>query len=47
MFSYMVNADPLFGNDVTNKVIAGLWILSVVGNWSNFLTLFYIGNLMG
>ncbi|KAE8055421.1 hypothetical protein FH972_012261 [Carpinus fangiana] len=23
-------------------VIAGLWILSVVGNWSNFLTLFYI-----
>ncbi|KAI4328850.1 hypothetical protein L6164_021173 [Bauhinia variegata] len=22
--------------------IAGLWILSVVGNWSNFLTLFYI-----
>ncbi|KAH7538123.1 hypothetical protein FEM48_Zijuj03G0165700 [Ziziphus jujuba var. spinosa] len=24
-------------------VIAGLWVLSVVGNWCNFLTLFYIG----
>ncbi|XVF12584.1 hypothetical protein REPUB_Repub08aG0131600 [Reevesia pubescens] len=24
------------------NVIAGLWILSVVGNWFNFLTLFYI-----
>ncbi|KAL5571503.1 hypothetical protein UlMin_021100 [Ulmus minor] len=23
-------------------VIAGLWILSIVGSWSNFLTLFYI-----
>ncbi|KAK7274284.1 hypothetical protein RIF29_15367 [Crotalaria pallida] len=23
-------------------VIAGLWILSIVGNWCNFLTLFYI-----
>lgn len=23
-------------------VIAGLWVLSVVGNWCNFLTLFYI-----
>ncbi|OIW02012.1 hypothetical protein TanjilG_11605 [Lupinus angustifolius] len=23
-------------------VIAGLWILSIVGNWGNFLTLFYI-----
>ncbi|GFY83296.1 reticulon family protein [Actinidia rufa] len=23
-------------------VIAGLWLLSVVGNWCNFLTLFYI-----
>lgn len=25
------------------QVIAGLWVLSVVGNWCNFLTLFYIG----
>lgn len=24
------------------QVIAGLWVLSVVGNWCNFLTLFYI-----
>ncbi|XP_024027548.1 reticulon-like protein B5 [Morus notabilis] len=23
-------------------IIAGLWVLSVVGNWCNFLTLFYI-----
>jgi len=23
-------------------VIAGLWVLSIVGNWCNFLTLFYI-----
>lgn len=25
-------------------MIAGLWVLSIVGNWCNFLTLFYIGN---
>ncbi|CAN1300488.1 Reticulon-like protein B1, partial [Linum perenne] len=25
-------------------VIAGLWFLSIVGSWCNFLTLFYIGN---
>ncbi|XVF53500.1 hypothetical protein PTKIN_Ptkin05aG0104100 [Pterospermum kingtungense] len=24
------------------RVIAGLWIISIVGNWCNFLTLFYI-----
>ncbi|KAK2654015.1 hypothetical protein Ddye_013871 [Dipteronia dyeriana] len=24
-------------------VIAGLWVVSIVGNWCNFLTLFYIG----
>ncbi|KAL5989172.1 Reticulon-like protein B2 [Asimina triloba] len=24
-------------------VIAGLWVLSIVGSWCNFLTLFYIG----
>ncbi|CAN1300492.1 Reticulon-like protein B1, partial [Linum perenne] len=28
-------------------VIAGLWFLSIVGSWCNFLTLFYIGNLLG
>lgn len=26
------------------QVIAGLWVLSIVGTWCNFLTLFYIGN---
>ncbi|KAK5777714.1 hypothetical protein PVK06_045681 [Gossypium arboreum] len=25
------------------SVIAGLWVLSIVGSWCNFLTLFYIG----
>ena len=38
-------------NNVTNmilcwsgyQVIAGLWFLSIVGNWCNFLTLFYVG----
>ncbi|KAK3220033.1 hypothetical protein Dsin_014003 [Dipteronia sinensis] len=24
-------------------VVAGLWVVSIVGNWYNFLTLFYIG----
>nr|GMC91191.1 reticulon-like protein B5 [Ipomoea batatas] len=24
------------------KVIVGLWVISVVGSWCNFLTLFYI-----
>ncbi|KAJ8752813.1 hypothetical protein K2173_008548 [Erythroxylum novogranatense] len=24
------------------SIIAGLWVLSIVGNWCNFLTLFYI-----
>ncbi|RWW88608.1 hypothetical protein BHE74_00002514 [Ensete ventricosum] len=27
-------------------VIAGLWILSVIGSWFSFLTLFYIGDLL-
>jgi len=26
------------------QVIAGLWLLSVLGSCCNFLTLFYIGN---
>ncbi|CAI9768872.1 unnamed protein product [Fraxinus pennsylvanica] len=24
------------------QVVAGLWVLSIVGSWCNFLTLFYI-----
>lgn len=27
-------------------MIAGLWVFSIVGSWTNFLTLFYIGNEM-
>ncbi|WCJ36749.1 Reticulon family protein [Euphorbia peplus] len=36
------------GKDVKRflTVIAGLWIFSVVGNWFNFLTLFYIAILL-
>ncbi|XP_065869042.1 reticulon-like protein B1 [Euphorbia lathyris] len=36
------------GKDVKKflSVIAGLWIFSVVGNWFNFLTLFYIALLL-
>ncbi|GMI76436.1 VIRB2-interacting protein 3, Reticulan like protein B4 [Hibiscus trionum] len=32
------------GRDIKKflSVIAGLWVLSIVGNWCNFLTLFYI-----
>lgn len=26
------------------QVVAGLWVLSIVGSWCNFLTLFYISN---
>jgi hypothetical protein len=38
----MLNLD---GNDILfHQVIAGLWVLSIVGSWCNFLTLFYIGN---
>lgn len=25
-------------------MIAGLWVLSIVGSWCNFFTFFYIGN---
>lgn len=28
------------------QVIVGLWVLSVIGNCCNFLTLFYIGNVI-
>jgi hypothetical protein len=35
----------LDGNGILfHQVIAGLWVLSIVGSWCNFLTLFYIGN---
>lgn len=30
---------------VCYQVIAGLWVLSIVGSWCNFLTLFYICKL--
>lgn len=29
------------------QAIAALWVLSVVGSWCNFVTLFYIGNYIG
>ncbi|KAF2315550.1 hypothetical protein GH714_040057 [Hevea brasiliensis] len=36
--------DIAAGRDVKKflTVIAGLWILSIIGSWCNFLTLFYI-----
>ena len=35
----------LDGNGILfHQVTAGLWVLSIVGSWCNFLTLFYIGN---
>ncbi|XP_023917403.1 reticulon-like protein B1 isoform X2 [Quercus suber] len=36
--------DIASGRDLKSflSVIAGLWVLSIVGNWFNFLTLFYI-----
>ncbi|XP_030933355.1 reticulon-like protein B1 [Quercus lobata] len=36
--------DIASGRDLKSflSVIAGLWVLSIVGNWCNFLTLFYI-----
>jgi len=42
--AFAVLRDIASGRDLKKflSVIAGLWILSVVGNWSNFLTLFYI-----
>lgn len=32
---------------LVNQVIAGFWVLSIVGSWCNFLTLFYMGSIMG
>ncbi|MQL93710.1 hypothetical protein Taro_026356 [Colocasia esculenta] len=42
--AFSVLRDIASGHDLRKflAVIAGLWILSIVGNWSNFLTLFYI-----
>lgn len=36
--------DVASGRDLKNflAVVAGLWVLSIVGSWCNFLTLFYI-----
>lgn len=29
---------------LVDQVIAGFWVLSIIGGWCNFVTLFYIGN---
>ena len=39
----MVHRDVYLIDIVIYQVIAGLWVVSIVGNWCNFLTLFYIG----
>nr|KJB52212.1 hypothetical protein B456_008G250900 [Gossypium raimondii] len=43
--AFAVLRDIASGRDLKKflSVIAGLWILSIVGSWCNFLTLFYIG----
>jgi len=42
--AFAVLRDIASGRDLKKflTVIAGLWVLSIVGNWCNFLTLFYI-----
>ncbi|KAF8013359.1 hypothetical protein BT93_I1257 [Corymbia citriodora subsp. variegata] len=42
--AFAVLRDIASGKDLKKflLVIAGLWLLSIVGNWCNFLTLFYI-----
>ncbi|XP_030530359.1 reticulon-like protein B1 [Rhodamnia argentea] len=42
--AFAVLRDIASGRDLKKflLVIAGLWLLSIVGNWCNFLTLFYI-----
>ncbi|KAE8717182.1 Reticulon-like protein B3 [Hibiscus syriacus] len=42
--AFAVLRDIASGRDLKKflSVIAGLWVLSIVGNWCNFLTLFYI-----
>ncbi|XP_004503660.1 reticulon-like protein B2 [Cicer arietinum] len=41
---FAVLRDIASGKDLKKflSVIAGLWVLSIVGSWANFLTLFYI-----
>ncbi|KAH7513854.1 reticulon-like protein B2 [Ziziphus jujuba] len=41
---FAILRDIASGRDLKKflSVIAGLWVLSIVGNWCNFLTLFYI-----
>ncbi|KAE8671594.1 Reticulon-like protein B4 [Hibiscus syriacus] len=42
--AFVVLRDIASGRELKKflSVIAGLWVLSIVGNWCNFLTLFYI-----
>ncbi|MBA0794347.1 hypothetical protein Gohar_018684 [Gossypium harknessii] len=42
--AFAVLRDIALGRDLKMflSVIAGLWVLSIVGSWCNFLTLFYI-----
>ncbi|XP_059634275.1 reticulon-like protein B1 [Cornus florida] len=42
--AFVVLRDIASGRDLKKflSVIAGLWVLSIMGNWCNFLTLFYI-----
>ncbi|KAE8662690.1 Reticulon-like protein B5 [Hibiscus syriacus] len=42
--TFVVLRDTASGRDLKKFLsgIAGLWVLSIVGNWCNFLTLFYI-----
>nr|ABK23818.1 unknown [Picea sitchensis] len=41
---FTVIHDVASGRDLKKflMVVAGLWILSVIGSWANFLTLFYV-----
>lgn len=38
----MKSSSSFFSFFFNSQVIAGLWVLSCVGSWCNFLTLFYI-----
>lgn len=42
--AFAILRDIASGRDLKQflSVIAGLWVLSIVGSWTNFLTLFYI-----
>ncbi|EEF51268.1 reticulon-like protein B1 [Ricinus communis] len=43
-YAFAILRDIASGRDLKKflSVIAGLWVLSIVGSWCNFLTLFYI-----